>query len=168
MKPEECEVVIGQVAAAHGIHGEVRVRPEPDSVERFRDLKEVCLRHEEREWVVPVERSRRHGKEIILTLAGVTTVPAARRLQGALVAIPKAERRELPPGEYFIDDLIGLDVYTTDGRLLGQLEEVIQLPANDVYVVGEYLYPAVRDYVTEIDLEGRRVIVRPPEESFAE
>jgi 16S rRNA processing protein RimM len=146
----------------------VKVHPEPDSIERFRGLEEVCLRHEERQWVVPVERSRRHGKEIILTLAGVETVPAARRLQGALVAIPRAERRELQPGEYFIDDLIGLDVYTTDGRLLGKVEDVLQLPANDVYVVGEYLYPAVHDYVTEIDMEGRRIVVRPPEETFAE
>ncbi|MDH7568409.1 MAG: ribosome maturation factor RimM [Armatimonadota bacterium] len=166
MNPEECDVVIGEVVGVWGIQGEVRVRPEEESIERFRGLSEVCLRHGERQWIARVERVRRHGKEILLAVEGVTTVPKARLLRGALLAIPRAERRELPPGEYFVDDIIGLEVFTPDGRLVGRVEEVLQLPANDVYVVGEYLYPAIREYVLEIDVAARRMVVRPPEESF--
>lgn len=168
MNPEECEVVIGTVAAAYGIQGEVRIRPEADSIERFRDLEEVCIRHEGRQWIARIERARRHGKDILLEFHGVTTVPAARRLQGAVLAIPRAERRTLQPGEYFIDDLIGVDAFAPDGRHLGQVENVLQLPANDVYVIGRYLYPAIREYVLEIDLPGRRMVVKPPEEAFEE
>ncbi|HEX3000290.1 MAG TPA: ribosome maturation factor RimM [Armatimonadota bacterium] len=168
MNPDECSIVIGTVTSAFGIQGEVKVHPELESVEHFRDLKEVCLRQEGRQWIARVERSRLHGKDVVLNLAGVDTVLAARRLQGALLAIPPTERRELPPDEYFVDDIIGLDVFTTDGRHLGKVDDVLSLPANDVYVVGSYLYPAVRDYVTEIDLPGRRIVVRPPEEAFEE
>lgn len=168
MNPEECQVVIGTIVGAHGIQGEVKVEPEPESIERFRNLQEVCIRHEGRQWIARVERARRHGRAIILALADVNQVPAARRLAGALLAIPRAQRRELPPGEYFTDDLIGLDVYTPDGRRLGQVDDVLQLPANDVFVVGSYLYPAVRDYVLQIDLPGHRIVVRPPEETFEE
>ncbi|NLC59448.1 MAG: 16S rRNA processing protein RimM [Armatimonadetes bacterium] len=168
MNAAECEVVIGTVTGAYGIQGEVKVQPEPDSIERFRDLSEVCVRHEGRQWIAHVERARRHGKLIVLALAEVTTVPAARRLAGALLAIPPTARRELPAGEYFVDDLLGMEVYTPDGRRLGQVDDVLQLPANDVFVVGDYLYPAIHDYVLEIDLPGRRIVVRPPEESFEE
>lgn len=168
MNPEECEVVIGTVAGAYGVHGEVKVRPEPESIEQFRDLSEVCVRQDERQWIAQIERSRRHGKEIVLQFAGVDTVPRARLLQGALLAIPQAQRRELAAGEYFVDDLIGLAVYTPDGRLVGRVDDVLQLPANDVYVVGPYLYPAIHEYVLEIDLPGGRIVVRPPEEAFEE
>ncbi|MBI3947965.1 MAG: 16S rRNA processing protein RimM [Armatimonadetes bacterium] len=168
MNPGECDVVIGEVTGAYGTRGEVKVRPEPDSIERFRGLSEVCVRHDEREWIGHVARARRHGREIILSLTEVDTVPRARLLRGALLAIPRAQRRELPPGEYFVDDLIGLDVVTPDGRQLGKVEDVLQLPANDVYVVGAYLYPAIREYVLEIDVPGGRIVVRPPEEVFEE
>lgn len=168
MNADECEVVIGRVAGAFGIQGEVKVHPEPDSIERFRDLKELCVRQEERRWVAAVSRARRHGRDIVLSLEGVATVPQARALQGALLAIPRAQRRTLPPGEYFVDEIIGLDAYTTDGRHLGTVTDVLQLPTNDVYEIGEYLYPALKEYVTEIDIPGHRIVVRPPEEAFEE
>ena len=166
MKPEECDIVVGRVTGAHGLRGEVKVHPEEDSIERFRNLPEVCLCQEGRQWVARVVHGRRHGKEILLELEGVDTVLAARALLGSLLAIPRAERRELAPGEYFVDDLIGLDAFTTDGRLLGQVEDVLQLPSNDVYVIGTYLYPAIREYVTEINVAERKIVVRPPEEVF--
>lgn len=168
MNPEECEIVIGEVVGAFGILGELKVRPEPESIERFRGLTEVCVRQGDRQWIGHVRRVRRHGREIILSLVEVQRVPEARALRGALLAVPPLPRRELPPGEYYVADLIGLTVVTPDGRPIGTLEDVLHLPANDVYVVGRYLYPAIREYVLEIDVPGRRMVVRPPEEVFEE
>jgi 16S rRNA processing protein RimM len=91
----------------------------------------------------------------------ITTVEAADRLRGGYLQVPIDDRMPLPEDTYYIDDLIGLDVFTDTGRYLGQIEEVILNPANDIYRVGQILIPAVSEFVREIDLVARRVTIHP-------
>jgi 16S rRNA processing protein RimM len=87
--------------------------------------------------------------------------------------VPIEQARKLPRGSYYLYQIEGLDVYTTGGELVGKIEEVLSMAANDVYVVrgpgvddptGELLVPAVKEIVKKIDVDGGRVVIQPPSE----
>ncbi len=110
-----------------------------------------------------VEGLRFHGKALLLKLDGCDDRNAADELRAMLVQIPVEEAVPLEEGEYFLFQLIGVRVETESGEQLGQIVEVIETGANDVYVVrgprGEVLLPAVDDVVLELDMESKRMIV---------
>lgn len=110
---------------------------------------------------VHVAESRPFKGGFLVRFAEITTVEAAEQLRGGYLQVPIEDRMPLPEDTYYIDDLIGMDVYTDTGTYLGQIEEVIPNPANDLYRVGDILIPAVSEFVREIDLTARRVIIHP-------
>lgn len=160
-------VTIGVVTAAHGVRGEVRVRPLTDFPDRFLSTERVFLRREEERTPHRVRGARPHGKgEFLLALEGVDDRNAAEGLRRAEVQVPVEEAVPLPPGTYYVFQLVGLDVDTVKGERLGTLRDVMQTGANDVYVVRddagkEVLIPALKEVVVEIDLDGRRIVVDP-------
>ncbi len=161
-------MVIGQVTAPFGIHGEVKVRPDTDYPERFTQLRQVCLEFPDgSERLVRVRQARLTPKFILVTFAGYQGREATDALRGALVKIRQSMALPLPEGAYYLHQLVGLQVVTTDGRDLGPITEVLKYPANDVYVTATVLIPALRQVVKEIDLEGGRMVVELPEEEEA-
>lgn len=161
-------VTIGAVTAPHGVRGEVRVMPLTDFPDRFFDLKRVFLlqgatRHEYR---VEGVKSLSRGL-FLLKLQGVDRREDAERLRRAEVQVPRAEAVPLPPGMYYVFDLVGARVVTVDGQELGLLKDVLTTAANDVYVVEdgdgrEVLIPAVSHVVLSIDVDRGEIIVDPP------
>ncbi|MER3460786.1 MAG: 16S rRNA processing protein RimM, partial [candidate division GAL15 bacterium] len=109
---------------------------------------------------------RRAQEAFLVKLEGVEDRTAAERLRGAAVCVPRSGRVPLPEGTYYVDDLLGSEVVTEEGRALGRLEEVLRGQAHDVYVVPdgrrEVLLPAVREVVGEVSVDGRRITVRLP------
>lgn len=154
-------LAIGRVAAPIGIRGEVKVEVLTEFPERFRRTGEVYID----EIPYRVVRSRRHGRQVILKLAGIETIEAAERLRGRLVEIPTEHAVPLPPGRYYHYQIIGLSVVTTDGRQLGQIVQILSTGANDVYIVRqdrrEILIPAIGAVVKRVDLEKKIVVVEP-------
>jgi len=147
----------GQIVSAHGVRGEVKVLPWADGPDFLLDFETVYLDGEPRR----VELARAHKTCVILKLAGVDTVEAAAALRGRTVSVLRSDAR-LGPGRVFVADLLGLPVFA-DGRQIGTLAEVVNMPANDVYVVRgehEYLIPAVPEFVEPLDLEQGRICVR--------
>lgn len=112
---------------------------------------------------VRVTGARAKGAGWILRLAGVDDRDEAEALRGAAILAPRADLPEPAPGEWWIDDLVGLEVVSDEGDTLGRLEEVLRLPANDVYVVrsdrGEILLPAIDDVIVAVDLGAGRMTV---------
>ena len=100
---------------------------------------------------------------MILRFAEVADRTAAENLVGWELQVPAGEIPELPAGEYYTFELEGLEVVTESGDRLGVLEEVLDLPAHDVYLVREgereILLPATEEVVKEIDLDQRRMVV---------
>ena len=93
---------------------------------------------------------------MLVKFRGVDTVEQANRLRGKTVEIAR-EDVELEDGTFFVADLEGLTVRDQNGNTLGKVEEVLTMPGNDVYVVkgqGEYMIPAVKEYVKHIDVEA--------------
>jgi 16S rRNA processing protein RimM len=162
-------VVIGEVTRPHGLRGEVRVHPHTDRPERFEGLVE-CVLWDEATGARVVRRitgARRQGEAVLLALAGCDSVEAAAALVGRLVALPRAQALPAPPGHVYPWQLVGCRVVTEDGRAIGEVSGIEPGPAQDLWVVRgrdrEHLIPAVAEIVIEVDVDARRVVIRPPE-----
>jgi 16S rRNA processing protein RimM len=149
------------------VHGEVRVKIHSDQPERFGWLDRVFV-GEESPIPVQVERVRFHRDQVIIKLAGVDSRDQADSLRGEWLQVPVEEAIPLAEGEFFLYQLIGLQVETASGEPLGEISDVLQTGANDVFVVSdrassvELLLPDIPDVVLQIDLESGRIVVDIP------
>jgi 16S rRNA processing protein RimM len=159
-KEEPWSLVIGRVTAPFGTRGELRVRPETDLPERFQELEQVCLERPDGEPLITRVRSARvTPKGVLLAVAAASNRQQAEALRNAWVKIKPSMALPLPEGAYYLHQILGLHVFTDDGRDLGEVTEVISTAANDVYVTPKAMIPALRDVVREVDLEGGRMVV---------
>ncbi|MGC8838355.1 MAG: ribosome maturation factor RimM [Anaerolineae bacterium] len=164
-RPKPQYLAIAQIVAPHGIRGEVRATILTDFPERFALLKVVYLGEEARP--VRLEGYRFHRGQVLLKLAGYDTRTEAEELRQVLVQVPVDEAMPLPEGTYYVHEILGLEAWTESGEFLGEVVEVLETGANDVYVLqggplGEILIPALESVVLEVDLEGGRMLVRLP------
>jgi 16S rRNA processing protein RimM len=160
-------VTIGQIIRVRGLKGEMVVLPLTDDPGRYRELEEVTVAKEGGSGKFTVESAREFKGRVLLRLKDVDSPEEARKLLGGFVEIDKSLLVKLPAGSYFVFDIVGLEVVTTEGRRMGKVKEVISLPGNDVYVVEnegmQYDIPAVKEIVKKVDLKEGRMIIRPPE-----
>jgi 16S rRNA processing protein RimM len=166
-------ITIGQISKVRGIKGEMVVVSLTDDPKRFSELEKVFLSKDEKitEFVVEKVRTELKTKKlkemVLLKLKGVESPEEAKKLVGSFLEIEKEDVIKLPEGRYFIFDIIGLKVITTEEKEIGTVKEVISLPANDVYVVQgekkEYDIPALKEVVKKIDLERKVMIIEPKE-----
>lgn len=158
---------IGKILNAHGVRGELKVEPLTDDPSRYDLLDEVFLEDRKKRYTVhKVEGVRYHKGNVLVKLAGIDDMDAAKAVKNCHLAINKSDRMPLEEGAYYIDDLIGLTVYEGE-RKLGTLVDVLQPGANDVYEVEsdiypELLIPALKDVVLHVDLEAGRMDVKLP------
>ena len=155
---------IGQIVNTQGLKGEVRVYPYTDDINRFDELeyfyidKNLNNKYE-------VERVRYKGNMIIMKIKDIDSIELAEKLKTKNMYIGREQGRELEEGEFFVSDLIGLDVFTVDGEKVGVLKDVLQHAINDVYVVSsgekEYLIPSIEKFVPTIDLDQNKMIIDP-------
>jgi len=166
-------ITIGQISKVRGIKGEMVVVPLTDDPKRFSLLEKVFLSKDEKITEFEVEKVRsgpetkRPQEKVLLKLRGVESPEEAKKLVGSFLEIEREDLLKLPEGRYFIFDIIGLKVITTEEKKIGTVKEVISLPANDVYVVQgdqkEYDIPALKEIVKKIDLERKVMIIEPKE-----
>ncbi len=171
---EEGAVVnVGKFISPHGVAGLIKVFPYSDNPDRCQMLKEVNVNLKGERRRVIVEKASVYGRFWLLALQGVTTREQAAELTGGLLEIPAAERMILPPGSYYHDQVIGLQVYSTENELLGKIVDIISHGGHDLYMMkraaregisGQELpIPAVKEFVKEIDLRAGHMVVDLPE-----
>jgi 16S rRNA processing protein RimM len=145
----------------------VRVRPAGRFPQRFRELRQVYLGERYEPATILHRRIYRSGNQdgVVLRLDLLRDREVARERIGQYVYVPESDAVPLPPGEYFVHQIVGLAVRTVAGEDLGKVVEVLQTGSNDVYVVrgrrGEVLLPATREVIKEVDLEGGTLRVEP-------
>lgn len=164
----EQKAAIGKIVNTHGVRGGLKVQVLSDFPERVKLLKRVFIEKKGQATPYRVLEAKIHGRFWLLWLEGIADMEAAKEQVGALITIPLSERVQLPPDTYYLDQIIGLDVYTLEGDPLGRVKEIIQTGSNDVYVVeapdrSEILIPALKAVVRKIDLEAGRMEVDLPE-----
>ena len=150
---------VGQVVGAFGIQGAVKVLPLTDFEDRFKSGASLYLGGE----AYPVEWSRTGSHGLVVKFEGMDTRTLAELHRGKYLEVPPAEAKPLPAGAFYHHQLVGLDVFTARGDALGTIADVLERPANDVWVARrgsiEQLIPATREAVLDVDLEARRVTV---------
>ncbi len=161
-------VRIARIATPFGLRGAVKATIDTDFPERFEQLKEVFLSEPgsiERVAYPLLSARAQNEKQVVLRFSNITKVEQAETLRGYDVTIPRSEVMPLPEGEYYIFQIIGLDVYSTQGEYVGKVVNVENLPANDIYVVrgplskNDVLLPAIKDVIQKVDLEAGRITV---------
>ncbi len=147
---------VGKVTNVHGLMGEVKVQPWADSPEFLCQFKTLYV--DEAHWPIQVERARVHKNMVIMKFEGLTDVPGALSLRNAILYIDRSDAK-LPEGAFFLADIYGLEVRdAATGEVLGQIADVLTLPANNVYVVRggarELMIPAVPQFIAETNVEA--------------
>jgi 16S rRNA processing protein RimM len=156
-------VAVGRITRTHGVKGEVAVFPLSEVGSRFEEGSTLFL-DEREDRPLTVAASRPHQQRLLVAFRGVEDRTSAEPLRGHYLFVPTSSAPQLPEGEYWAHELVGCDVLTEDGRPIGRIREVLHTQANDVWAAdgaeGEVLIPALKDVVREVDVGGRRVIVR--------
>lgn len=155
---------VGVIANTHGIRGEVKVFPTTDEKERFKDLKKVILDMGKEQKVLEIQSVRFFKNLVILKFKGIDNINDIEMYKGKDLLVTREDAVPLEEGEYFIADLLDLDVYSDEDEKIGVLYDVMQTSANDVYVVKteegkEILLPAIDECILDIDLEESRMTV---------
>ncbi len=158
-------VTIGKIERHFGVRGEFKVRSLTDVPGRLDHLKQVQVLEMTGQTVErTVTHVRRAGSTYIMGLAGVTTPEEAGMLRGGLIQVPRVPASALSTDVYFECDLIGMTVENERGDEVGVLEAILEIPDNRVFVVRkgteEVLIPAAKSFVTSVDLQRRRMMVR--------
>lgn len=156
---------VGKITSAHGIKGEVKVLPLTNNPERFYNLYYIWIfddkKNEKNKFEIESVRILPNG--VYLKLKGIESRNDAERFKGLFLKVDEENTIELDENEYFIKDLLHINVYADDGKYLGSISDVLQTGANDVYVVKgedrEILLPAIRDVVKKVDIKNRTMIV---------
>lgn len=152
-------LIVGRILAPWGIKGEVKVEVLTDFPDRFTPRKVVYLDT----CPVEIESCRYHKRHLILKLVSIDSIEVAEKLRGQDLTIPSSELHLLPEGQYYTFQLIGLEVMTTEGQMLGNIMDIMTTPGNDVYIVkgkrGEILIPAIEDVVKSIDLKKGKMVI---------
>jgi 16S rRNA processing protein RimM len=159
---ERPTIVVGVVTRAHGVRGEVAVQNRSDNPDRWAPGSVVFVGSGA---TLTVAAVRAHGGRLLVTFEGVADRAGAESLRGRELLVPRSWLPELPPGEWWPDQLEGCAVLTDTGRTLGVLTEVITNPANDLWVAVddagvETLVPVVRELLVEVDVDAKRIVVR--------
>lgn len=155
---------VGAITQTHGLRGEVKVFPTTDDVKRFQKLKEVILDTGKEKVTLEIEAVKYFKQYAILKFKGFDSINDIERYKGKNLYVTRENAVKLGKDEYFIADLIGLEVFDDEGHPLGMLTNVIETGANDVYAVrladgGEVLLPAIKQCILAVDMEGRKMKV---------
>lgn len=155
---------VGAITTTHGVRGEVKVYPTTDDPERFLDLDYVMLDTGREFRRLDIKNVRFFKNLVILKFDRIDNINDIEKYKGCSLWIPRDEAQELGEDEYYIADLLNMEVVLEDGTKFGTLKNVMETGANDVYIVdsvehGEVLLPAIKECILDVDLEENRMTI---------
>ncbi len=155
---------VGQIVNTFGIKGFVKIYPYVDDIQRFDDLKNVYIQTKKFNTKLEIEEVKYQKNMVLVKFKGIDTLEQAEKLKNAYVEIDRSDAIPLEEGQYFIADLLGLEVFLDTGEKLGILEDIFNTGSKDIYVVKnelgkQYLLPYIDEVIKDIDLEKGKIIV---------
>lgn len=166
---------VGVITTTHGVRGEVKVFPTTDDVRRFKKLKKVLLDTGKEHLELEISQVKFFKNLVILKFKGIDNINDIEKYKGKSLLVTREHAVKCEKDEYFIADLIGIEVVTEDGKQLGEITDVLQTGANDVYVVQvreaspyvskvadkkkELLLPAIKECILDVNMEQRSMQV---------
>jgi 16S rRNA processing protein RimM len=161
-------MAVGYIIGVHGLRGELKVESHTDIPERFAAGSQLWMMGETLEKVT-IAQARPHQSHWLVQFEEIAGRDAAEEVRGLWLFIPDDEAASLPEDTYFVHDIIGLQVYSTDEQLLGTVRDVLFTAANEVYIVApapgvnkdrELLIPAIAEVVQHVDLVKKTMTVQ--------
>ena len=155
---------VGKIVNTYGIKGFVKVVPYTDDITRFEKLKNVYIDFKGNLILMTIDEVSYSKGNVLLKFKEAPDINMVEKYKNSFIKIPRKDAVKLPKDSYFVADLIGLEVYTEEGRLLGKLDDIFKTGSNDVYVVKsedgkQTLLPAIKDVIKNIDFENKKIIV---------
>lgn len=159
----------GKIVGTHGIEGELRVFPYSSGFHNFSKITRIYIKDaqsgQSRKFIV--ESKRIHKKSILLKLSGIDNPETADSFKGVPVYIDKSALSATDEDEYYWFELIGLSVITTEGTVVGTVENLMETPAHDILIVtkdkSECLVPVNDRFIHKIDINKSQITVYPIE-----
>lgn len=151
---------VGKIVNTHGLKGEVKVIPLTDDPKRYNELEFVLIDGIKRN----IENCKFQKDRVIVKVEGINSIEEAEKYKNKYMEIPREYAVPLEEDTYYIADIIGCTVYDTEGKNLGEVYDVIQTKNNDVYWIRkpkELLIPVLLDIVTDIDVENKKIVIKP-------
>lgn len=157
-------IFIGMIGKTKGIKGELFITSYTSFPERFKSMKSLFLT---KEGTFPrnyeISSLEYCDKNIVVKLKDINSIEDAKKLIGYKITIKKEERYKAPSDYYYVDDLVGCQVFDKMSGEIGKLKDVIFLSSNDIYVVDykgqDVLIPAVSEFIENIDIENKKISV---------
>ncbi|MCT4687398.1 ribosome maturation factor RimM [Vallitalea sp.] len=155
---------IGKIVNTHGIRGEVKIIPLTDEPKRFELLEYVYIDNNRTIEKYTINSIRYFKNMIIIKFDELKDMTSAEKLKQSIIKIPRELALPLEDDEYYVQDLIGIDVSTDAGRDLGTIKDIIFTGSNDVYVIEtddkkEILIPAIKQCIKQVDMKNKTMIV---------
>ena len=155
---------VGVITTTHGLKGEVKVYPTTDTPQRYLDLEEVILKSQKSERSLKVENVRFFKNLVIVKFKGLDKFEDVEGFRQCELYVTRENAVPLEDGEYYIADLIDMDVFEENGEKFGVIKDVMETVANDVYVVlspkyGEVLIPAIPICIKDVDIVKNKMTI---------
>lgn len=155
---------IGQIVNTFGIKGMVKIKPFTDDIKRFDKLETIYIKNKESRKEYKIEEVKYHKGMVLMKLEGITTPEEANLLRQSYLLVDREKEEPLEEGVYYIIDLLGLEVYTDTGKLLGKVDDIFNTGSNDVYVIKDelgkqILLPGIPEVLKNVDLEKEKITV---------
>ena len=155
---------VGVITQTHGVRGEVKVFPTTDDVNRFKKLKQVILDTGKETMPLEIQSVKFFKQFVILKFKGIDNINDIEKYKRCSLYVTREHAVPLEEDEYFIADMIGMEVCTEDGNIFGTLKDVIETGANEVYVIenaehGEVLVPAIKECIRSVDIEKGQMMI---------
>jgi len=149
---------VGSITSTHGLKGEVKVFPNTEDPNRFKKLKQVLLEEKNGYTTLNIRSVKFFKNMVILGFKEFTDINQVESLRGKKLFVSRENAIRLDKDEYYIPDLIGINVFDDEDNKLGTLKDVLETGANDVYIITledgkELLVPAIKDCILDVNTE---------------
>lgn len=158
-------ISIGVVVGTFGNKGELKVKILSDFPELLDLAPNVFIELKTEVVPIEIERIRPHKKFLLVKVKNSNSITNGLQFKGGFISIEKKYRPELEAGEYYHDELIGLEVKTESGRNFGIVKDIHRYGTNEILIISnsgkEHMVPAVDEFVVKVDIESGYLIIRP-------
>jgi 16S rRNA processing protein RimM len=168
MRDSEKLIPVGKIIGTHGIKGQLKVHSYSGNFESLRAARSVLLRATDgslQEFTL--KNINANSGKFIISLQDFDDIDQVKPLVGNELCLKRGHLPKLTADEYYWNDLLGLQVVTDEGTLLGKVVDIFETGSSDIYVVRdekrEYLIPAIGDVVKQVDLESGQIVITPLE-----
>lgn len=159
-------VPLGKIVTTHGILGWLKFNPHNRDTTLLHGGRKIIVEKNGTRSDLELVSSRRHGRQILLKVAGVDSIESARDFVGSTISVLEDQLQTLAPGEYYHYQVVGLEVFDGAGTRVGVVTGIWSTAGGEIYVVQgidkEHLVPAVKEIIERVDFDSGKIIINPP------